>query len=265
MSYEDIDWTVDEQTGVGTVVLDRPDTLNAMTPHTLAELTDAFDRFDDLDERGAGVTMRAVVIEGAGDRAFSTGADVDEFEEVDYPLVDQDWQAAMDAISSCPVPVVAKIDGYCVGGGLELALACDFRIASDRSTLGFSEIDLGLVPNGGGTVRLLELVGPSRTKELCMTGAFIDAPEAAADGILTRTVDHASLDDEVESFVESLASKPPLAVRVVKEIVDEASGLGLDDALAYEHRASLPLYYTEDYQEGVAAFQEDREPAWQGR
>lgn len=265
MSFEDIDCTVAEQTGVGRIVLDRPDTLNAMTPHTLAELTAAFDQFDEVDRSGAGVTMRAVVIEGAGERAFSTGADVDESDDVEYPHVDQDWQAAMDAISTCPVPVVAKIDGYCVGGGLELALACDFRIASEGSTLGFSEIDLGLVPNGGGTVRLRELVGPSRTKELCMTGEFIDAAEAETDGILTKVADEDSLDEVVQQFVGDLTSKPPLAVRVVKEIVDEASGLGLDDALAYEHRASFPLYYTEDYQEGVAAFQEDREPTWQGR
>ena len=171
----------------------------------------------------------------------------------------------MDAVASCSVPVVAKIDGYCVGGGLELALACDFRIASERSEFGFPEIDLGLVPNGGGTARLATLVGPSRTKELCMTGEFVDAARAATDGIVDRVYEADSLDDEVREFVDTLASKPPLAIRVVKEIVDETNELGLRDGLAYEHRASLPLYYTDDYEEGVAAFTEDREPEWQGR
>ena len=265
MEYEDIDWTFDEETGIGTVVIDRPDSLNAMTEYTLAELADGFERFEAVDRDGDGVTVRAVVVEGAGEQAFSAGADVNEFGEVDYPYVDQQWQATMDAVASCPVPVVAKIDGHCVGGGLELALACDFRIASDRSEFGFPEIDLGLVPNGGGTARLATLVGPSRTKELCMTGEFVDASRAVEDGIVNQVYEAEDLDQKVRAFAETLASKAPLAVRVVKEIVDETNELGLRDGLAYEHRASLPLYYTEDYREGVDAFTEGREPEWQGR
>lgn len=261
--FETIHWSLDD--GVGRIVLDRPDVLNAMSERTLVELERAFERFDEADAAGEGVTTRAVVISGAGDEAFSAGADIGEFGEVDYPLVDQQWQATMAAIAECPVPVIAKIDGYCIGGGLEMALACDFRFASTRSELGFSEIDLGLIPNGGGTARLVKTVGRSRAKELCITGEFLGGERALEDGLVDRVAPAEELDGVVETFVETVASKPPLAVRVVKEVTDHAEEVGLADALAYEHRASLPLYYTDDYEEGVAAFQEDREPEWTGR
>lgn len=262
--FETLRWSLDDR-GVGTIVLDRPDVLNAMNELTLEELEQGFERFEEADAEGDSVTLRAVVLAGAGDQAFSTGADVSDFGEVDYPHVDQQWQATMDALASCPVPVIAKIDGYCVGGGLELALACDFRFASARSELGFAEIDIGLVPNGGGTARLVEIVGRSRAKELCVTGEFVPAERAKADGFVDRVCEAPALDETVEDFTETVTSKPPLAVRVVKEIADQAAELGLEEALAYEHRASLPLYYTEDYAEGVAAFNEDREPEWTGR
>lgn len=263
--YATINWSFDRATGVGTVELDRPDAMNAISEAMLDELVEAFERFDDLDRGDDGVRLRVVRLEAAGTEAFSVGADIDEFGEVQYPHVDDDWHAAMDAVADCPAPVIAVIDGYCVGGGLELALACDFRVASHRSTFGFPEIDIGIVPNGGGTQRLAALVGPARTKELCMTGAFVDAATAVDDGFVTRATDADDLDAEATAFTERLAGKPPLAVRVVKDLADRSAEVGLRDGLAYEREASLPLYYTDDYEEGIAAFTADREPEWQGR
>lgn len=266
--FETIRWDLDRDRGVGRVVLDRPDVLNAMDERTYDAVAAAFERFEEADREGDGVTVRAVVLRGAGEEAFSTGADVSGFgdtAESRYPHVDRRWNRMMDAVAGFDAPVVAQVDGYCVGGGLELALACDFRLASERSEFGFPEVDIGLFPSGGGTQRLTPLVGPSRAKELCMTGAFVDGATAAADGLVDRCVPAADLDDEVEAFVDTLASKPPLSVRAVKDAVDRSLEVGLRQGLAYEHAAAIPLLETEDYREGVEAFEEGRDPEWAGR
>lgn len=267
--FETIRCDLDRDRGVGRVVLDRPDVLNAMDERTYDAVAAAFERFEVADREGDGVTVRAVVLRGAGEEAFSTGADVSGFgdtAESSYPHVDRRWDRMMDAVAGFDAPVVAQIDGYCVGGGLELALACDFRLASERSELGFPEVDLGIFPSAVGTTqRLPRLVGASRAKELCMTGEFIPAEEAAADGLVDRVHPAAELDDAVDEFVGTLAGKPPLALRAIKDTVDRAAELPLSQGTEYEYRAYLPLLETEDYAEGAAAFEEDREPEWQGK
>lgn len=261
--FDTITWAFDEDTGIGHMVMDRPDALNALSAALREDIIGGFEAFAALDDDADGVAVRAVILEGAGDRAFSAGADITEFEDANpgvfnpSPLYDipEEYQA----------PVIAKIDGFALGGGLELALACDFRIASERSNVGQPEIDIGFIPGGGGTQRLAALVGPARAKEICMTGDHIPAEQAATEGILDSVYPVDALDEEVEAFAEKLASKPPLAIRAVKDVVNMFNETGLREGRRYESRAIDTLRETADHKEGVAAFSEDREPEWQGK
>lgn len=264
-SFETIQWEFDADTGIGTVELTRPDSLNAMTTQTLEEIETAFERFESLDKEGHGVSVRAVVLSGAGERAFSTGVDVNEVGDEPYPFTADTFRSALFTVEEFGAPTVAKIDGYCVGGGMELALMCDFRIVSERSELGFPEIDLGIFPSAVGTTqRLPRLIGPSRAKELCMTGEFLSGGEAADIGLVNHAHRADEIDDAVDDYVERLASKPPLAVRAIKDTVDKSWEMDLSEGTEYEYQAYQPLLHTEDHSEGMAAFSEDREPEWEG-
>jgi len=264
--FETVQCRYDPETGIGRIVLDRPGSLNAMTERTLEELPAAIERFDQVDRDGDGVSVRAVVLSGAGDDAFCVGVDVDEIGDQEYPFTASSFRNALFTVEEYGAPVIAKIDGYCVGGGLELALMCDFRVASERSELGFPEVDLGIFPSGVGTTqRLPLLVGPSRAKELCMTGEFLSGADAAREGLVNHAYPAEDLDGEVEDYAERIASKAPLAVRAIKDTINRSRSVGLEQGTEYEYRAYLPLLDTEDYEEGAAAFEEDREPSWQGR
>ena len=264
--FETVQCRFDHESGIGRVVLDRPDALNAMTEQTLSELTETIETFDRLDREGEGVSVRAVILSGAGTDAFSVGVDVDDIGEEQYPFTASTFREALFTVEEYGAPIIAAIDGYCVGGGMELALMCDFRIASERSELGFPEVDLGIFPSAVGTTqRLPRLVGPSRAKELCMTGEFLSGTEAAADGLINYAYPADELEVEVDAFAERLASKAPLAVRGIKDTVDRASNLSLEQGIDYEYQAYLPLLHTKDYAEGMAAFEENRDPTWEGR
>lgn len=264
--FETLQWRFDADSGVGTVVLDRPDSLNAMSTQMLDELSAAFDRFESIDRENEGVSVRVVVIEGTGNRAFSSGVDVNEIGDESYPFTASTFREALFSVEEYGAPVVAKIDGYSLGGGMELALMCDFRIASERSELGFPEVDLGIFPSAVGTTqRLPLLVGPNRAKELCMTGEFLSGPEAHDTGLLTEVCPADELDEAVQEFVEVLADKPPLALRAIKDTIGQSAEMGLTQGVKYEYQAYLPLLKTEDYTEGTKAFNEDREPEWRGR
>lgn len=264
--FDTIRWRFDADTGIGRIVLDRPDKLNAMSQRMLAEIPAAFDRFDALDREGEGVSVRTVVVEGAGDRAFSPGVDVDEIGDEQYPHTASSFRDALFAVQEYGAPVVAKIDGYCLGGGLELALLCDFRFASERSELGFPEVDLGIFPSAVGTTqRLPRIVGRSRAKELCMTGEFLSGPQAQADGLVDYAPAAEDLDGRVREFAETLASKAPLAVRAIKDTMNRSADVSETQGTAYEYQAYLPLLHTADAQEGMDAFAEDRDPEWEGR
>jgi len=267
-SFETIEWEFDEVTDVGTITLDRPDKLNALSKRTHADIRAALDAFEELDrerlyEDDDGVAVRAVILEGAGDRAFCVGSDVDDFEEVKPGVFD--FSEMYNELEAFPAPTIAKIDGYCLGGGFELALTCDFRLASDRSEFGFPEIELGIIPGDGGTQRLPELVGPSRTKELCMTGERVGAERAAEEGMIDYVHPAADLDAEVAAFADRIAGQPPLAVRTVKDVVNVSQETNLRVGRYYERRAGSSLTRTEDHREGLDAFAEDRDPEWQGK
>lgn len=262
-TYDTIEWSFDEESGIGSIVLDRPDNLNALSTGLREDIVAGFEALEALDAAADGVVVRAVIIEGAGDRAFSAGADINEFEDVNPGVFDP--SPLYDIPEEYQAPVIAKIDGYALGGGLELALACDFRIASERSTVGQPEIDLGLIPGGGGTQRLPDVVGPSRAKELCITGEHVAAADAVEEGIVDRVYPTADLDEEVAVFAETIAEKPPLAVRAVKDVVNTRLNTSLNEGLKYERRAFFMLRSSEDHQEGVSAFAEDRAPSFEGK
>lgn len=266
-NYETIEWAFDDTSGIGTLTLDRPDSLNALAQQSHEEISDALDRFEALDRESladsAGIEVRAIVLEGAGDQAFCVGSDIENFQEV-HPGV-FDFTEMYNDLEAFPAPTIAKIDGYCLGGGFELALASDFRIASERSTFGFPEIDLGIIPGDGGTQRLPPLVGPSRTKELCMTGERLDGLQAEAEGIIDYVHPAEQLDQAVSDFTERLRAKPPLAVRAVKDVVNMSLETDMRVGRYYERRAGSQLTQTRDHEEGVRAFEEDREPDWEGK
>lgn len=268
-AYETVEWSFDHESGIGRLTLDRPDAMNAIDDRMQREIIAAFERFRDLDEENQGVTVRAVVVAGAGERAFSSGLDVREMSDIsDYDerkRIPEQFIEMTDAIEEFPSPVVAQIDGICLGGGLEIALACDFRYASERSSFGQPEVDFGVLPGGGGAQRLSVIVGVSRAKELCMTGERIDAEQAADEGIVTHVYPAEDLASEVESLLDSLSAKPPLAVRTIKQAADRTREVGYEEALEFGSQAWPSLAGTQDYQKAVEAFGTDTTPEWEGR
>jgi enoyl-CoA hydratase/3-hydroxyacyl-CoA dehydrogenase len=234
---------------IETVWLDNPP-VNAVDAGILETLWNAFEHLGD--------DVRAVVLRGRGERAFSAGADIAGFVggmgEGDRP---GGIQPVADLIEQAPVPVVAAIHGYCLGGGLEIALACDFRIATRDAQLGFPEVNLGLLPGGGGTQRAPRLVSPGRARWLVMSGERIGAETAEAWGLLEFLVD--DLDVGIERYVEPLAGQSPHALRQIKQLLRETRDERSDER---EVQAFAACLASEDGREGVAAFLEKRRPNW---
>ncbi|MDS0295725.1 3-hydroxyacyl-CoA dehydrogenase/enoyl-CoA hydratase family protein [Halogeometricum luteum] len=234
------------------VVFDRKERLNAFSEDMFAELRRVLESVDDED-------VSVVVFEGAGDRAFSAGADITGFtasEPTELMHVDE----AIQAVYEFPRPTIAKIDGFCLGAGLEITLACDLRIASEGSSLGSPEIDLGLIPGGGGTQRLVRLIGEPRTKELVFTGDPISAEKAAEWGILNRVVPKDDFEADVDELATNIENGPQTALEVAKNVINEGQNASLDTGLALESQGFGLLTTTDDMLEGVAAFKKDREP-----
>lgn len=267
--YETIEWSFDDATGIGRITLDRPAAMNAIDVQMQNELIEGFRSFRKLDEEGTGVAVRAVAVAGAGDRAFCSGLDVGEMQELteygEKKRIPDRFREMTETIEEFEPPVIARIDGLCLGGGLEIALAADFRLASDRSSFGQPEVNFGVLPGGGGAQRLSMIVGVSRAKELCMTGEQIEAARAAEEGIVDHVYPATDLDAEVDSFLESIADKPPLAVRTIKEAADRTREVGFEEALQYGNRAWLSLSQTRDYQRAVDTFGTDTSVEWEGR
>jgi enoyl-CoA hydratase len=260
VSYDTI--LLDHQDGVATITLNRPDVLNAQNNAMRLELVDAFARLR-VDD-----AVRVIVITGAGERAFSAGADIREFLEPPVPTRFREERKRLDyrgEMDRCPQPIIAAIRGYALGGGLELALACDIRIAAEDAQLGLTEINLGIIPGGGGTQRLPRLVGRGKALELILTGARVPAAEALRIGLVERVVPVAELMPTTQALARSIAEKAPVALRYAKEAVVSGLGLPLADGLRLENDLSTLLRTTEDRVEGARAFVEKREPKWSGR
>lgn len=249
-----LDVTVSES-GVLSLVFDRPDALNALTDDLVAGIEAALETVD-------GSAVRCVVLSGAGEQAFSAGADVSVFDGLD-PVEGTVW-TVFETLAEFPQPTVAEIDGLCLGAGLELALACDIRLATERSSFGQPEIRLGFVPGGGGISRLQRLVGPGRAKELVFRGHRIDAETAARWGLVNRAVPADEFDDAVDDVVVDIAGGPPVGLRAAKRVFDSGADASLSAGLLLESQAFGLLLTTDDVAEGVAAFEADREPEFEG-
>jgi enoyl-CoA hydratase len=246
--------------GVALVTLDRPKVLNALDFALIAELTDAL---ESLDRDPA---CRAIVITGSGERAFAAGADIREL-AVQTPaslLADDDFHR-WERIKRVRTPLIAAVRGFALGGGCELAMACDLIVAGDDAQFGQPEIRLGVMPGAGGTQRLTRAIGKARAMEMVLTGRTINAAEAAAAGLVSRVVPAAETVTAALELGAAIAAMPPLAVIAAKEAVNRAEELPLEDGLAFERRNFYLLFGTEDQDEGMAAFVEKRTPEWKGR
>lgn len=267
--YDTIEWGFDDDSGVGYVTLDRPDAMNAIDETMQREVIDAFDAFTELDDEAEGVAVSAVVMDAAGDKAFSSGLDLGEMQGLDNhdekKLIPDLFSDATAAIESYDAPVVAKVDGLCLGGGFEFAIACDFRFVSERSTFGQPEVNFGLLPGGGAAQRLSTIIGVSEAKKLCMTGDQISAEEALDLGAVNEVHPGEDLDDAVDEFVDTLAGKPPLALRSIKDASNMTRQVGYEEAIEYGGHIWVNMSQTDDHAEGMAAFAEDREPEFEGK
>ena len=246
---------------VRTLTVHRPDKLNALNRDTLNELAIAFEqaRHDDA--------VRVVVLAGAGEKAFVAGADIAEFSTlspVQAQAFSRAGQQLMRGIERFPKPVLARIQGFALGGGMELAMSCHLRVASERAKFGQPEINLGVIPGFGGTQRLLRRVGAAMALELCMRGNIIDAQEALRIGLCNKVLPAAELLAAAVATIEEIAAHGPLAVGAAKAIIHRGADLPLPDANLREVEAFAGLFATTDQREGMAAFLGKRKPAFTG-
>jgi enoyl-CoA hydratase/carnithine racemase len=260
VSWETVGYAVTD--GVATVTLNRPDVHNAMNDRMRQELMVCFTALVTDDD------VRVVVVTGAGERAFSAGADIREFVAPTGAVRFREQRKHLDfrqVMDRCPQPILAAIRGYAFGGGLELALACDIRFAGDDARLGLTEIDLAIIPGGGGTQRLPRLVGRGKALELILSGARLTAAEALAIGLVERVVPAAAVLPTTLAFARTLAGKAPVALRYAKEAVVKGLESPLAEGIRLENDLSTLLRTTEDRVEGARAFLEKRPPQWTGR
>jgi len=246
---------------VGIITVNRPDKLNALNIKTREEGAALLDELRNDDSVGV------VVITGSGDKAFIAGADIAEFAGR-TAMMQRDVMTSRSlftAIDTFPKPIIAMVNGYCLGGGCELALACDIRIASERASFGQPEINLGIIPGGGGTQRLTRLVGEGRAMELILTGDRIDARTAFAIGLVNQVVPAEELETKTMELANRISEKSPIALSLAKESVKLASRSNLDEGLRREVDLFALCFSTEDKNEGVSAFLEKRKPEFKGR
>jgi enoyl-CoA hydratase len=247
---------------VALLTLNRPDALNALSPEMLDDLDAALLTIEKAPE------LRAVVLTGAGDKAFTAGADINHMREAS-PLEARAYarrgHALTNRLESFPKPVIAAVNGYALGGGCELALACDIRLASERARFGLPEVNLGILPGWGGTQRMARATSPGFAKELIFTGRHVGADEARAAGLVNHVHPPEGLVDAAIEMGEVIAAKPPWAIAAAKEVINLALEGDLQGHLARELDAFALAFTTEDQREGMAAFFEKRRPEFRGR
>ncbi len=259
MAYNHL--TLESKQGLGLVKINRPKALNALNPEVLNELLQAF------HEINANPGILVVAVTGEGEKAFVAGADIasmpgmtalqaKEFCDLGHHV--------MRLIETCRRPVIAAVNGFCLGGGMELALACDFIYASETAKLGLPEVNLGIFPGFGGTQRLSRLIGKNRAKELIYTARMVSAKEAFEMGIVNKVCNPAELMKDVEATAQEIMQKGPVAIELAKRVINDGADLDLPSGLAME-RAAFPLVFaTEDKTEGVTAFLEKRKANFKG-
>ena len=245
---------------IGLVTVNRPEQMNSMNSETRSELASAF------ADLGKDSTVSAIILTGAPGKAFIAGADIKEFLERDMSnqeALEEDW-IVTKVISNLSKPVIAMMDGFCLGGGLEIAMACDLRIASDRSKLGQPEINLGIIPGAGGTQRLTRLIGEGRAMEMILTGRMITAEEACNYGILNFTYAAEELEAKTMEIANTIAEKSSYAIERAKKSVKAVSQMNLEEGLKLEREMFIECANSEDGKEGITAFIEKRKPDFKG-
>ena len=258
-SYETL--LVERRERVAIITINRPEKRNALNIQTRQEGAAAFEELREDD------SVRVVVITGAGEKAFVAGADIAEFEGR-TAVTQRDvmtGRSLFTAVDTFPKPVIAMVNGYCLGGGCELALACDLRIASDKASFGQPEINLGIIPGGGGTQRLTRLVGEGKAMELILTGDIIDAQTAYSIGLVNTVVPADQLEAKTMEIAGRISERSPIALRMAKEAVKTASRSSLDEGLRREIDLFALCFSSEDKDEGVKAFLEKRKPNFTGK
>jgi enoyl-CoA hydratase len=260
MGFETIAVTVKD--GIATIMLNRPQQLNALNRQMFRELDEAFDQV--ASDPGA----RVVVITGSGDRAFAAGADIREFVGMGTVAAldfSRNAQRIFRKLETMPKPTIAAVNGFALGGGCELMMACDLAYAADTAKMGQPEITLGIIPGAGGTQRLSRLVGKQKAKELEMTGDMLTADEALRIGLVCKVVPAAELMAEVRKLCDKLLSKGDIALRMVKEAIEAGAHVDLASGMEIEAKAWSVCFTTEDHVEGVQAFLEKRKANFKGR
>jgi enoyl-CoA hydratase len=255
MSYETI--VLEREDPIGILRINRPHVLNALNKAVFLELNSL------LDEIQKEVVPKVVILTGAGEKAFVAGTDIAEMENLSsfearaFAIV---ARTAIDKVANLNRPVIAAINGYALGGGCELAMACDLRIASEKAKLGQPEMNLGIIPGSGGTQRLSRLVGPSRAKQMIFTGEIIDAQTALSMGLVDRVVSHDQLMEEVKKIALAIATKSKIALALAKSAIQRGLDMDLQTALDYEIECFAQCFASQDQKEGMEAFLEKRKP-----
>ena len=260
MSFDNL--LIQDRDAIRTIVVNRPDKLNALNRETLSELQQAF------DQAASDEAVRVVVLTGAGAKAFVAGADIAQMSGLS-PVQGRDFsrvgQALMRRIETLGKPVIAMVNGFALGGGMELAMACHLRVAGDNAKLGQPEINLGLIPGFGGTQRLLRLAGRSAALELCLLGQPVDAARALALNLVHRVVPAADLEVETMKLAAQLAGAAPQALRGILDAIMIGGEASLEIGLDYETQCFALAFSTEDMKEGTSAFLARRKPEFHGR
>lgn len=260
MAYENVQ-VQEVETGIHVLTVNRPKALNALNAETVAEIEAA------ARQLGADEGARVLIVRGAGEKAFVAGADIREILTLGT-LTAKDWSAKIvqtfRALEELPIPVIAAVRGYCLGGGCELALSCDWIIAGDDAVFGLPEVGLGVIPGAGGTQRLPRIVGRARALELITTGRNVKAGEAKEMGLVNSVIPSGDVMEEALNVARAIASKGPVAVRLAKESVQRGQDLDLVNACTLENEVFSLCFSTTDQKEGMTAFVEKRKPTFRG-
>ncbi len=252
----------EKKESIGTVTLNRPKSMNAISSQLVSELSMVFEAISDDSD------ISAVIITGT-EKVFAAGADIKEVSKLNTPFDAHSFvdkvQTLFNKIENLPIPVIAAVGGLALGGGCELCLACDIRIAAENAVFGQPEIKIGVIPGGGGTQRLPRLVGTGIAKELLYTGDPVDAKEAFRIGLVNKVVPGASLMEEALKMAGKMVRQPKFALEITKMVVNNGMNMDISSALAYEARCFELLFSTDDQKEGMKAFIEKRKPSFRGQ
>jgi len=260
MGYKNL--LLSKEDGIAIITINRPEALNALNRETIRELRQVATELEEDEE------VKVLIITGAGDKSFVSGADIKDVKDLDalggLELVTS-GQKVFSMLENLSKPVIAAVNGYCLGGGLELALGCDFIIASERARFGVPEAKIGVFAGWGGIQRLSKRVGTAWAKQLNMTGEPIDAQTALRINLVNQVVPHEQLLEETKKIARTIMANGPLAVRMIKTLVNEGADIPIEKALALDAKAAGVLFSTEDQKEGMNAFVEKRKPNFRGR